>query len=104
MLNITVQKNQAIRINKPGEYDERLIVTDINKADNTVGLRLSESMNSDFTMEAGKSVNLTKDVRLYFKYIGHYTSNARDVDYVMLGFEAPYEVIIRGEWMNKGNR
>lgn len=104
MLVITVQKGQAVRINLPGVYDERLIVTDINKEDNTVGLRLSESMNSDFTMEAGKDVKLTEHVRLFFKTIDHYTSKARDVDHAVLGFEAPRTVIIRGEWMVKGNR
>ena len=106
MLNITVQTNQVIHLNNEALLTKHYLkVMYIDKQNDEVRLRQSSNdVDYDFTMSAGEEKMLDEDTKLHFNSINHYTSAARDIDYVALGFDAPRHVRIKGEWNIKGNK
>jgi len=106
MLKIKAQKNQSIHLNKQALVITSILnVLHIGKSNDEVRLRHTiGDVDYDFTMSAGESKDLDEDTKLEFNGVGHYTSQARSVDYVGLGFDAPRHVLIKGEWNIKGNK
>lgn len=106
MLKITAQTNQAINLDNTATLTKSTLeVLHIDMLNDEVRLRHTvNNDHTDFTMVAGESMGLDEDTKLYFTQIGNYKSDARNVNYVGLGFDAPRHVIIKGEWMLKGNK
>lgn len=94
MLNINTQVNFPINI---GE-NMSLTVLNIDKANEQVLMSISDNSVQpiavrEFTMEVGKDVHLCEDVQLYCRVI-----EKIGMEYVILSFDAPRSIIIRGSW------
>lgn len=84
-----------------------LTVTYIDKEHNEARLQLSEHdghVKRDFTIALNKAEKMNSDVTLHLASIAKYKSDARDVEYVCIGFDADRHINIKGEWRINGNK
>lgn len=108
MLRITAQRHQVIHITDTKKNTKAILtVVYIDKEHNEARLQLSEhdgNVKREFTVAFDEPQKATEELIVHLFTVNKYKSDARNVDYVCLGFQAERYIKIQGEWNIKGNK